>query len=377
MMRLIVCLLFIINFSFSTENDNGDSLVMKGVKAFYNYEFDNSIELLNEARRIYPNHPGVHFIWSSAKYYVSQGIDPVHATYDTLENTLDQVEPVYERFVELYPDNDQYKLYLGSTRGLRARSSLGNKDWLSVLVQAYKGFSIIEEVAKENPNLIDAQLPIGVVEYFASISNIFIRWAANLYGLEASKDLALRKISNAANDSKWAWIEASGIISFIYLWLEDKPHKAIPFTRRLSTEFPQNFYFNILQLESLIKTDRLMDAKILNHIMAERYQSLTKRQKNWYGPYFDYEKALMFFYEKNYKKATTILDRAIENYSGELDIILGNIFLLKGKVLDLQGDRNEAIVYYNKCKNLGNFSYAIQESKQYIRKPYSANGKDK
>jgi hypothetical protein len=124
---------------------------MKGVKAFYNYEFDHSIDILDQARNLYPKHPGVHFIWSSAKYYVSQGIDPVHATYDTLDNTLDQIEPVYKRFLEAYPDNNEYRLYLGSTRGLRARSSLGNKDWLSVLVQAYKGFSIIEQVAQENP----------------------------------------------------------------------------------------------------------------------------------------------------------------------------------------------------------------------------------
>ena len=125
--------------------------------------------------------------------------------------------------------------------------------------------------------------------------NIFIRWAVNLYGLETSKDLALEKITNAALNSKWAWIEASGIVSFIYLWLEDTPYDAVPFTRRLSKEFPDNFNFNILYLESLIKTNMLVDAKNLIELLDKRHGLLTKRQKDWYGPYLDYEKALLLF----------------------------------------------------------------------------------
>ena len=65
---------------------------------------------------------------------------------------------------------------------------------------------------------------------------------------------------------------------------------------------------------------------------------------------------------------------AIENYSGELDIILGNLFLLKGKVFDLQGDRRNAIEYYKKCIGLNNLSSAIKESKQYLKKPYTDYG---
>ena len=370
MIKSIVCFISIISFSFAIDND-GDSLVMEGVRSFYNYEFDKSIDILNEARLKYPDHPGVHFIWSSSKYYISQGIDPVHATYDTLDKVLNQIEPIYKRFIEKEPSNNEYKLYLGSTRGLKARSSLGNKDWISVLVQAYRGFSVIEKVAEEDPELIDAQLPIGIVEYYASVSNIFIRWAVKLYGLESSKEMALEKIANAAKNSKWAWIEASGIISFIYLWLEEMPHEAIPYARRLSNEFPNNFYFNILYLESLIKTNLIADARSLTKELDKKFEPLTRRQKDWYGPYLDYEKALLLFYENNYLKALPLIDKAIDNYSGELDIILGNLFLLKAKALDIQGNRSEAVKYYNKCIDLDNFSSAIAESDKYLSVPYT------
>ena len=373
MIRSVVCLLSIISLTFSLDND-GDSMVMEGVRAFYNYEFDMATVILDDARLKYPDHPGVHFIWSSSKYYISQAKDPIAATYDTLENTLNQIEPLYERFVVDYPANNQYNLYLGSTKGLRARVSLGNKAWLSILFDAYRGFTIIEKVSRENPGLVDAKLPIGIVEYYASVGNVFVRWAVDLYGLETSKGKALKKISDAAKNSKWAWIEASGIISFIYLWLEDAPHLALPYAEKLSNEFPRNFYFNILYLESLIKTNSFKEAKDLIKVLERKFGLLTKRQKEWYGPYLNYEKALLLFHEKNYWETHPIIDIAIENYSGELDIILGNLFLLKGKVFDLQGDRRNAIEYYKKCIGLNNLSSAIKESKQYLNKPYTDYG---
>ena len=373
MIRSVVCLLSIISLIFSLDND-GDSMVMEGVRAFYNYEFDMATDILDDARLKYPNHPGVHFIWSSSKYYISQAKDPIAATYDTLENTLNQIEPLYERFVVDYPANSQYNLYLGSTKGLRARVSLGNKAWLSILFDAYRGFTIIEKVSRKNPGLVDAKLPIGIVEYYASVGNVFVRWAVDLYGLETSKDKALKKISDAAKNSKWAWIEASGIISFIYLWLEDAPHLALPYAEKLSNEFPRNFYFNILYLESLIKTNSFKEAKDLIKVLERKFGLLTKRQKEWYGPYLNYEKALLLFHKKDYLQTLPIIDSAIENYSGELDIILGNLFLLKGKVFDLQGDRRNAIEYYKKCIDLNNLSSAIKDSKQYLKKPYTDYG---
>ena len=83
---------------------------------------------------------------------------------------------------------------------------------------------------------------------------------------------------------------------------------------------------------------------------------------------------MLLFYEKNYWETHPIIDIAIENYSGELDVILGNLFLLKGKVFDLQGDRRNAIEYYKKCIGLNNLSSAIKESKQYLKKPFTDYG---
>ena len=378
MIRLITIYLLIILKPISLLGfSGGDSLIMEGARAFYNYDFDRSIKVLNIARDKYPTHPGVHFIWASAKYYISQARDETIVTYDTLKNSLDHIDPIYEKLVADFPNNQGYKLYFGSSKGLRARSSLGKKEWISVLIQSYTGFKIIKEVANKNPEMVDAQLPIGIVEYYASISNPIIKFLVSIYGLDASKYSALEKISNAAKYSDWAWIEASGVIAFIYLWIENDPGKAILFTNRLNLEFPNNYYYRIIHTESLIKNFRLDEAWNQIALLEKNFKNLTLKQKQWYGPYLDYEKSLILFYEKKYNKSFQLIEKAILNYNGELDMVLGNLFLLKGKILDIWKRHEEAKDFYKECIGLANFSYAIAESKKYLISPFILSENEK
>lgn len=378
MIRLITIYLLIILKPISLLGfSGGDSLIMEGARAFYNYDFDRSIKVLNIARDKYPTHPGVHFIWASAKYYISQARDETIVTYDTLKNSLDHIDPIYEKLVADFPNNQGYKLYFGSSKGLRARSSLGKKEWISVLIQSYTGFKIIKEVANKNPEMVDAQLPIGIVEYYASISNPIIKFLVSIYGLDASKYSALEKISNAAKYSDWAWIEASGVIAFIYLWIENDPGKAILFTNRLNLEFPNNYYYRIIHTESLIKNFRLDEAWNQIDLLEKNFKNLTLKQRQWYGPYLDYEKSLILFYEKKYNKSFQLIEKAILNYNGELDMVLGNLFLLKGKILDIWKRHEEAKDFYKECIGLANFSYAISESKKYLISPFIISENEK
>ena len=370
MVKILTTFILTSSFNFAI-NTRADSTIMNGVRAFYNYDFERSIKILDKARIDYPRHPGIHFIWASSKYYISQGVDPIEATYDTLESVLNEIQPIYQKLVSENPQNAEYKLYLGSTLGMRARVSLGRKEWLSVLNQAYRGFNIIEDVSKNRPDLIDAQLPIGIIGYYASVSNVFLRWLVKLYGLDTSKKEGIYKIEDAATNSDWAWIEASGILSFIYLWIENKPEDAIPITKNLSEEFPNNFYFNILYLESLTRTNSFNNANNLIKDLDIRYTFLSGRQKEWYKPYFDYQKALISFLENDYDKAMVLADLAIKDYSGELDVILGNLYLLKGKLYDLYGQRSKSVKYYKLCAKLDNLSHASRIAKNYLEKPYS------
>jgi hypothetical protein len=370
MLRAALTLFFLLTIGFPKDYYEGDKLVKEGVHAFYNYEFDHAIELLTQARNLYPDHPGVHLCWAAARWVRSQAFDSIDENHQILENDLDTIYPIYENLVETFDHDPVYRLYQGSAIGLSARVSLGKKEWLRTLYRAYKGFSIIDDVAEESPHLLDARLPIGIVEYYAGISNVVLKWTVELYGLNASKESGLSEISKAANESDWAWIEAKGILGFLYLWVENEPIMAYKHSRDLVEHFPRNFYFNILFLESMIRTGKLAESEKKIIELEQTLSNLTKRQKEWYTPYYDYEKALLAFHQKKYKEALTLASNTISTYTAELDIILGNAYLLQGMIYDKLDNREEAKASYKKCLKLDNFSSAMEKAEQYLKTPF-------
>ncbi len=349
----------------------GDSLVQEGVHAFYNYDFDNSVEILDQARKQYPDHPGVHLIWAASRWVRSQANDPVEETYRVLEQDLKEIKPVYEELILKYPYDPNYKLYLGSSIGLSARVSLGKKEWLNTLFHSHKGFSVIKGIANESDQIVDLQLPIGIVEYYAGISNVFLRWTIDLLGFEPSVESGLEKIMQAANEGKWSWIEAKAILCNLYLWVEDDPMLSLPHARELAYNFPANYWFNLLYLESLIRTNMLDDSYKIIEKMENLLLNLTDRQKEWYEPYLSYEIALFYFKKKEYKKSLKNVKDTIGDYAGELDVILGNAYLLEGMVYDKLNVRGKAKESYRKCIELKNFSIAMKKAEKYLERSFS------
>jgi len=368
--RLFIVSILAFTFTFADDFYEGDSLVREGVYAFYNYDFQKAVEILTNARKKFPDHPGVHLIWAASRWVKAQSSLSIEETQTILDNDLKEIGSVYSDLVLKYPYDPTYLLYQGSSIGLKARVTLGRKQWLRTLFHAYKGFVIIDDVAEKYPEIIDAKLPIGIIEYYAGISNSILKWAIKLYGLKASKESGLEKINLAADRSNWSWIEAKSILSNLYLWVEDEPILAFVHSRDLVNNFPNNFYFNLLYLEASIRTNNLNISEEILENAENILSKLTPRQKEWYEPYLSYEKALYFFYKNDYKNALNLVNKTIKDYAAELDIVLGNAYLLQGMCYDKLDKRGKAKESYYLCVDLENFSDAIIKSRLYLKQPY-------
>ena len=350
---------------------SGDEVIWKAVRSFYNYDTGKAITILNNARIDFPENPTVHLTWVAARWLHSQAHDPLDVTWHSLRKDIDLIIPVYNELIDRFPDDPNYKLYLGSTIGLKARVSLGRKEWLNTLLWGYKGFSIVLDVANNNPEIIDTQLPLGIVEYYAGMSNTLVRWAASgMFGLNPSKVSGEKKILNAAENGQWSWIEAKGTLVFMHLWINPKLKFALLFSHDLVSNFPKRYYYRVLYTESLLNNSLLTDAYQSLLMLDTMFPDLTDIHKDWFLAYRKYEWALYHYLNGDYPLALSSLDIAIENYGAELDIVLGNAMLLKGKIHDILGERKNAVKYYRDCIQLDNYSYAIKEAESYLIRPF-------
>ena len=350
---------------------SGDDTLKLGVQAMYNYDYDTAIRYTTLVKDTYPDNPGAPLVWAAAKWLKAQALLSTESSTDTLEVCLSKVIPIYESMIDRHPDDSIYQLYFGSAKGLSARISLGKKDWIQTLIRAYSGFSLIEDAYKQDPELKDALLPFGIVEYYGGISSRFIQWLIDVYGLNPSISAGLSKMEEAAEESAWAWIEAKGILSFLYLWVEDQPSWALKHTTDLVEAFPNNYYFYLLHLESLIRTGNENEAIYFFSKNKKMEAMLTPRQLLWYKPYALYEKSLFEYEFGDLDASLEYALMVIENYDAELDIILGNALCHVGKIYDLQNNRKDAISFYNTCIELNNFSASMSYANTYIDEPFT------
>lgn len=348
----------------------GDKVVREGGNAFYNYEYERSIEILAKARKDYPDHPGVHIAWAAAHWRKDEAELPLEEIYSNFNKNLDEIESVYDSLLILYPENPEYLLYYGCTIGLKARTLLGQKKWISTFFSAYKGFRIIQKAAALDSTLIDAKLPIGIVEYYAGLSNVLVKTGAEYFGLEASREEGIRKMEIAASLSPWAWTESLSVLSYIYQFIDVDIERGLEVSKQLIEEFPNNYDYKIHYVVSLLQSGDLTSSKpLLDDLNNTLYKQKPRHQRG-FGSYINYLWGYYYYLIGNDQKALEYLDKCINYYFAELDAFLGEAYFLKAQIMDKRGNRVEARKYYRKCIKLDNFSHVILLSKQYLKDPF-------
>ncbi len=321
----------------------GNERLWEGIYAFYSYEYEKSVTVLSEVKREHPDHPTVHFTWAVAKWLRAKGYNGIDASYHTLLTALDSIVPIYENYVERFPNEPQFSLYLAASKGLKARVHLGKKEWVSVVMEGIKGYGGLRTLYREHPEIHDIYFPMGILNYYAGNMSGFVRFLSTFVGIDADKELGLELMTVTAEKGEFAWIEASQILVYIYLWMGIDYGKALAISERLVEKLPESIYAN--------KTPPLS-------------------RKGWL-PTLKYQEALLAFYREDYDEALNLATQSIDEFSAELDTPLGYGYLLRGMIRDLRGERARAVADYRSAIRLDNYTSAVRDSRGYLRRPYT------
>tara|TARA_Y100000590_G_scaffold273612_1_gene307228 strand:- start:350 stop:1429 length:1080 start_codon:yes stop_codon:yes gene_type:complete len=349
----------------------GNDRLWEGIYAFYSYEFQKSVAILTEVKSNHPEHPTVHFTWAVAKWLRAQAYDGIEASYDTLLTALDTIVPTYETYVETFPEEPQYRLYFAAAKGLKARVHLGKKEWVGVVMEGIKGYGGVRSLYREHPEIYDTYFPMGILNFYAGNMSGFVRFISSFLGIEPDKELGLELMTTTAEKGEFAWIEASQILVYIYLWIEVNYDKALAISERLVERLPSSIYNQHLLTESLISHNRLNEAEeVLERTRAMADETPPVSRKGWL-PTLKYQEALLAFYREDYEKAHRLVTQSIDEFNTELDTPLGYSYLLRGMINDLRGERREAVDDYRSAILLDNYTSAVREARGYLRRPYT------
>ena len=247
---------------------------------------------------------------------------------------------------------------------------LAKKDWLGVIWSGYKGLDNIKYAQKLNPNLYDVFMPLGLMEYFSSISPKPIQWAASFVGIRPDKNIGIDHLKIAGEKSKYSWIEAQTILIYSYLYFENELFLAREISHKMYEKFPGHPYLLYLYAESLLRTNELSQFENLIPEIKLKPTHFPGIQKNECELKLNYLFALYTFKISEYETSLSYCNWIIKNYNMEMDWLLGYTYLLMGKIFDLSSDREKAKIFYNKILEMDNLFIYDKWAIAYLYSPY-------
>ena len=348
----------------------GDEVVWQGISAFYNEEFDEAVEVLTKARNDFPEHPTVHLVWAVSLWLRAQAKDGYKVAHTALEKSSAEIIPVYQQLLKKYPRDPDYQLNMATTQGLLARVALGKKDWLGVVSSGLKGYKGARAVHQNHPEIYDSYLPLGVLNYYVGRSSSAVQVLGNIFGIEANSDIGLQQINLAVEKGEYARVEATSILAYIYLWIQDDPQLALIYCDKLRSEFPKSAYYHHIYTEALLQLKRLDEAEMSLAVTQKMADDNLPASKKAWQPTLKYQRALLNFHLGDLDEALKLVSASINDFNAELDTPLGYGYLLRGMIYDLKGNRRKAIANYQAAVKLENYTTAVTKAKRYLKEPY-------
>ncbi len=348
----------------------GDEVVWQGISAFYNEEFDEAVEVLTKARNDFPEHPTVHLVWAVSLWLRAQAKDGYKVAHTALEKSSAEIIPVYQQLLKKYPRDPDYQLNMATTQGLLARVALGKKDWLGVVSSGLKGYKGARDVHQNHPEIYDSYLPLGVLNYYVGRSSSAVQVLGNIFGIEANSDIGLQQINLAVEKGEYARVEATSILAYIYLWIQDDPQLALIYCDKLRSEFPKSAYYHHIYTEALLQLKRLDEAEMSLAVTQKMADDNLPASKKAWQPTLKYQRALLNFHLGDLDEALKLVSASINDFNAELDTPLGYGYLLRGMIYDLKGNRRKAIANYQAAVKLENYTTAVTKAKRYLKEPY-------
>lgn len=350
-------------------NDSLDVVLWRGIDAMYSYRFHEAAAALDSVMALDPNNPVAPFVAAANRWQLSLTEQGFRASHEALLQAIDATIPRYDAMISRCGRRADILLFLGSTYGLRARVHLGDKNWLAGLYSGLKGWSLIRQAYALDSTLADAYLPIGGFNYYAGMHSAPVQLLARMFGIRPDRRSGIQILQRAVRQAPYAWIEAVSVLSIIYLYFEDDPEMAFQYTDLLLRHYPENYYFNFLMGEELVRTHRLAEAReFMPRLKVLYMRSHPNQRLEWMLKYASLEAALAFE-EGNWDKALERCRWVIDHYDMEFDWHLGIVHYMRGQIRESRGDRAGAREDYRIAAGLGNRTYVVEKARGALRRP--------
>ena len=366
------------------------ALTNEGVDYIFRLEHDNAIRFFADLGKELPDHPGpplaeaiaywLRELFARQELDLDEFISPGYFTRPPKREMPQEARLAFERgivrsqviskkYLEKHPGNKDARYYLGAAEGaLGAFAFTIDQNYLTALRHGKAAYQYQRELIDEDPEFWDSYLTAGTYEY--TLGNIpwYLKWIVTIAGYRGSEARGFEYLVLTAEKARFVQNEARVMLMVLYV-REGYYDYALRVAQDLHRRYPENFLLHLNRaqiLEDMGERERAVETYLEVLRLAE--EGRTNYQKVPLGTFRytvgarlvalgEQERALPLFLKATLDPNTPDREKALSH-------------LRAGEILDLLGQRDEAVSQYHVVQELAEFEGSHEYANKYLDIPY-------
>lgn len=352
----------------------GNHHILGGIRLLYNRKFDQAEVMFREVIDSSPERPAGYFYLAMVMWSRMASGFWFPETVEEFDKRIDRTIEVARERIRYDAPNAYDFFYLGGALGFKGRFELMKTNWISSFFLATEAVDALKKCFEMDPNNRDVLLGLGIFDYYTARMSGILKFLSYLLVHRGDKEEGLRKLNLAANEADYSGTEAKSMLLHIYLFLEEDFRKSLRLAQELSVTYQLNPRFRLLKGVCYVRLG--MDPQFRDSIQELRRESLNASSPEtadlWLRRAFYLESIYELFHAR-YNEAREKIMMILKRSDPKTDPMMIAWPLVKmGMSYDLQGNRKEAVEYYQRVLKMENGSGAQFLAKRFLENPPKA-----
>jgi hypothetical protein len=347
-------------------------LLREGVEHNFKGDLAAADVIWKQMRDLYPAHPAGPFFEVSTLYW-RQTFDAADTQYDlAILSSARQTIYLADARLEHNAEDAEALFYRGQAKMNLARLEVVRGHYLKAGGFGEEGRKDLERVLQLDSSFIDAKHQLGMYYYYAAKLPSVMKWLNFLWFIpKGDGPLGLQYLSEVVSSGDLMRYDASSILLSIRVYLDPEPEPALKLARDLQEQFPTStlIHFQVIEAltalkdgEGVIRESLLLEQSAGNffHDAGRRRMVMIWRA----GAELELGRP---------EKAWDVLESFGEIMPEDPGWALPWVSLIRGRVVDVMGLREEALSYYRvvtRLKSPQGDPAATALARTHISKPY-------
>ena len=245
------------------------------VQNLYNFKFDKANKQFRSLRRRYPEHPMAYFLLGLSTWWKIMPTGPGDTRYDKVFLAyLDTAQTKAEALYRADAHNYEACFFLSGAYGMEARLHAERHDWRKATLASRRSLTYFQKSQEFNGLSSEFLFGQGLFDYYASWISEEYPWLRPVlfFFPKGNRARGLAQLQQVSQTAFYTGVEARAyLVDILGGTREKQTPAACELARQLTTQFPDNSYFQLRYARLTFELGRVEESEAACRSLLSKY----------------------------------------------------------------------------------------------------------